>query len=252
MAGRSEALGDLAERVGPSSPLEPERPDSGRVECDTGGDPGSSHPTGFLTSSAGVSVEGVRSVHRARMGCVARVLQQLRDIVGPGHLIVEPGRDGVVRHRLDRALSSVTRRPSSGPATAGEVAAVVCVCRDAGVALVPQGGNTGLVGRKRPSRTARSCSVCGGWPGSAMSTRWAASSPPAPGRRWPTSRRPRPRPDGRTASISAAVTARRSGAPSPPTPVGSRCSAMAPRGRNSWAVRPCSGPARPSRTWAGS
>ena len=35
---------------------------------------------------------------------------------------------------------------SSVPVTPSEVAAVVAVCREAGVALVPQGGNTGLVG----------------------------------------------------------------------------------------------------------
>ena len=32
------------------------------------------------------------------------------------------------------------------PGDAAEVAAVVAVCKEAGVALVPQGGNTGLVG----------------------------------------------------------------------------------------------------------
>lgn len=36
------------------------------------------------------------------------------------------------------------------PATTGEVAAAVRLCRDAGVALVPQGGNSGMVGGATP------------------------------------------------------------------------------------------------------
>ena len=43
--------------------------------------------------------------------------------------------------RFNGAASAVIR-----PGNGGEVGAVVELCRDAGVALVPQGGNTGLVG----------------------------------------------------------------------------------------------------------
>ncbi len=78
-----------------------------------------------------------------------RVLRQLRDIVGPGHLIVEP--DVMASYAIDwtgRFVGQPTAvvRPGDGR----EVAAVVSLCKDAGVALVPQGGNTGLVGGSVP------------------------------------------------------------------------------------------------------
>lgn len=78
-----------------------------------------------------------------------RVLRQLRDIVGPGHLIVEP--EVMASYAIDwtgRFVGQPTAvvRPGDGR----EVAAVVSLCKDAGVALVPQGGNTGLVGGSVP------------------------------------------------------------------------------------------------------
>ncbi len=42
-------------------------------------------------------------------------------------------------------------RPCCAPADTGEVAAVLGLCREAGVPVVPQGGNTGLVGGGVPS-----------------------------------------------------------------------------------------------------
>ena len=164
-----------------------------------------------------------------------RVLQQLRDIVGSGQLVVEP--DVMASYAIDwtgRFIGQPTAVVRPGDSR--EVAAVVALCREAGVALVPQGGNTGLVGGSVPLEGEVVLSLRRLAGRHATWTRWVASSPPAPGRRWPTCRRPQQLPAGRTASISAVVTARRSVAPSPPTPVGSRCSAMAPRGRSSWAV----------------
>ena len=78
-----------------------------------------------------------------------RVLRQLRDIVGPGHLIVDP--DVMASYAIDwtgRFVGQPTAvvRPGDGR----EVAAVVSLCKDASVALVPQGGNTGLVGGSVP------------------------------------------------------------------------------------------------------
>ncbi len=73
------------------------------------------------------------------------VLQQLREIVGSEHLVDEP--EITASYAVDFTgrfvghSSAVVR-----PGDAGEVAAVVAVCKEGGVALVPQGGNTGLVG----------------------------------------------------------------------------------------------------------
>ncbi|MGP0031829.1 MAG: FAD-binding oxidoreductase [Acidimicrobiales bacterium] len=74
-----------------------------------------------------------------------RVVESLRGIVGRGHVLVEPdvtasyGIDWTGRFR--GAPAAVVR-----PGDSAEVAAVLDQCRAAGIALVPQGGNTGLVG----------------------------------------------------------------------------------------------------------
>jgi FAD/FMN-containing dehydrogenase len=69
---------------------------------------------------------------------------QLVDIVGAPHVIVDP--DIVAGYLVDwtrrfRGDSTAVVRP----ADAAEVAATLAACRRAGVAVVPQGGNTGLV-----------------------------------------------------------------------------------------------------------
>lgn len=46
------------------------------------------------------------------------------------------------------------------PATVEAVAAVVRICVQAGVAVVPQGGNTGLCGGATPLETGRSVVLC--------------------------------------------------------------------------------------------
>ncbi len=66
-------------------------------------------------------------------------------MVGSPHVIDDP--DVMGSYTVDwtgrfRGAASAVLRPGDGP----EVAAVVQLCREAGVALVPQGGNTGLVG----------------------------------------------------------------------------------------------------------
>ncbi|MGB7052491.1 MAG: FAD-binding protein, partial [Acidimicrobiales bacterium] len=78
------------------------------------------------------------------MRAVTEVLDLLRNVAGP-HVIVDP--DVVASYTTDWTgrfvgHSSAVVRPGSTE----EVAAVVETCRDLGVALVPQGGNTGLVG----------------------------------------------------------------------------------------------------------
>jgi FAD/FMN-containing dehydrogenase len=74
-----------------------------------------------------------------------RFVDHLRDIVGARHVITDPdvkasyGIDWTVRFQ---GMPLTVVRPSD----AAEMAAVVALCADAGIAIVPQGGNTGLVG----------------------------------------------------------------------------------------------------------
>ena len=75
---------------------------------------------------------------------LASVIQAIREVVGPKGWIddaadVEPY---LIEERglFHGACAGVVR-----PATTAEVAAVVAICAEAGVAVVPQGGNTGLV-----------------------------------------------------------------------------------------------------------
>jgi FAD/FMN-containing dehydrogenase len=78
-----------------------------------------------------------------------RVMAQLRDVVGADHLVTED--DVMASYGIDWT-GRFSGRPSVviRPADTLEVAAVVVRCREAGVALVPQGGNTGLVGGSVP------------------------------------------------------------------------------------------------------
>ncbi len=72
------------------------------------------------------------------------LLQQLRTAVGSGHVVTDGDRSAWERdwRRRWHGSSLAVVRPGS----TAEVAAVVRACAAAGVAIVPQGGNTGLVG----------------------------------------------------------------------------------------------------------
>ena len=74
-----------------------------------------------------------------------RVLRHLRDIVGSEQVVVEP--EVMASYAVDWT-GRFTGQPTAvvRPGDGREVAAVVALCKEAGVALVPQGGNTGLVG----------------------------------------------------------------------------------------------------------
>jgi FAD/FMN-containing dehydrogenase len=72
-------------------------------------------------------------------------MEELGAAVGPAHVVDEP--EVMASYGIDwtgrfRGHPSAVVRPGDG----AEVAEVVAVCKEAGVALVPQGGNTGLVG----------------------------------------------------------------------------------------------------------
>ena len=73
------------------------------------------------------------------------VLRDLVDIVGPTHVVTDP--DATAPATTDWTGRFVGSTPALvRPGSADEAAAVLDVCRRHGVALVPQGGNTGLVG----------------------------------------------------------------------------------------------------------
>ena len=80
---------------------------------------------------------------------IASLRQQLADSVGAANLLVDPEdtarylRDA--RDRYQGSTLAVVR-----PASTAEVAAVVAGCAAAGVAIVPQGGNTGMCGGATP------------------------------------------------------------------------------------------------------
>jgi len=85
------------------------------------------------------------------------LLDALRVAVGPAHVLTDPDvTAGQVRDwtgRFTGSTPAVVR-----PGSVDEVAAVLRVCCDAGAAVVPQGGNTGLVGGSVPC-TAKCCST---------------------------------------------------------------------------------------------
>jgi FAD/FMN-containing dehydrogenase len=73
----------------------------------------------------------------------------LADIAGPGHVLVEPGLREPYETDWSRRFGAAARLIVR-PADTAQVAAVVRACADAGAAIVPQGGNTGLVGAGVP------------------------------------------------------------------------------------------------------
>lgn len=79
----------------------------------------------------------------------ATVLTRLRDAVGERHVVVDPqvlaGRSRDFTGRYVGTAAALVR-----PGSTAEVAALVAVARAEGIALVTQGGNTGLVGGSVP------------------------------------------------------------------------------------------------------
>jgi FAD/FMN-containing dehydrogenase len=74
---------------------------------------------------------------------------RLAELVGERHVLADPeltaGYERDVTGRFGGSAAAVVR-----PGSTAEVAAVVAACAEAGAALVPQGGNTGLVGGQVP------------------------------------------------------------------------------------------------------
>jgi FAD/FMN-containing dehydrogenase len=81
---------------------------------------------------------------------VPDLLTDLRDAVGPAHVLTEPA--DVAAYATDwRGAYGGTPLAVVRPASTAEVSAVVRLAHDAGVAIVPQGGNTGMCGGAVPS-----------------------------------------------------------------------------------------------------
>jgi FAD/FMN-containing dehydrogenase len=69
----------------------------------------------------------------------------LAEVVGAGHVLCDPDLRAPYETDWTRRWSAAARLVVR-PADAAEVAAVLTACRRAGAPVVPQGGNTGLVG----------------------------------------------------------------------------------------------------------
>jgi FAD/FMN-containing dehydrogenase len=92
------------------------------------------------------------------MSLAPDVLADLRDVVGDAHVLTAP--DLTESYAVDwtgrfRGLAAAVVRPGA----VDEVSAVVRVCAAAGAAIVPQGGNTGLVGGSVPLAGEVVCSL---------------------------------------------------------------------------------------------
>jgi len=76
-------------------------------------------------------------------------LERLRAVVGDEHVLTDPdlraGYESDWTRRYHGETPAIIR-----PASVAEVSAVVRLCREAGAPLIPQGGNTGLVGGSVP------------------------------------------------------------------------------------------------------
>ncbi len=73
------------------------------------------------------------------------LISRLSEILGDGHLLTDPADMAAYLHE-ERSSYDSRALAVARPATSQEVAATVKACAQAGVSLVPQGGNTGLVG----------------------------------------------------------------------------------------------------------
>jgi FAD/FMN-containing dehydrogenase len=80
----------------------------------------------------------------------ADLISRLKTIVGPAHVLHEHAdMDGFLREPRD--LFKGHAQCVVRPASTAEVAAIVRLCHETRTAIVPQGGNTGLVGGQIPS-----------------------------------------------------------------------------------------------------
>ncbi|MEZ5251951.1 MAG: hypothetical protein R2713_22925 [Ilumatobacteraceae bacterium] len=179
------------------------------------------------------------------------VVRELAEVVGSAHVVTDP--ELLAAHVVDwtgrfRGHSPAMVRPGS----TAEVAGVLDVCRRHQVALVPQGGNTGMVGGGVRRSPANSCCRRSGSRPPATSTSPPGRSPSGPGSRSRPCNWRLLRPGCATPSTSGRVVRPRSADRSPRTPVASTCSATAAHANSSSGWRRCSAPAMSSAGCRGS
>ena len=82
------------------------------------------------------------------MNAAAGALERIVAVVGPAGIVSSDAAAGMLvdERRLFRGAALGVVRPAS----AAEVAAVIRICREARLAVVPQGGNTGYCGGATP------------------------------------------------------------------------------------------------------
>ncbi|HAS09197.1 MAG TPA: hypothetical protein DCS55_01555 [Acidimicrobiaceae bacterium] len=97
------------------------------------------------TSGAGTPADRTGHTWQVEDHRLRSMLRALRSVVGDEHVLVDP--DVVASHVVDWTGGFVGSSPAVvRPGSTDEVAEVVAACRRDRIALVPQGGNTGLVG----------------------------------------------------------------------------------------------------------
>jgi FAD/FMN-containing dehydrogenase len=85
------------------------------------------------------------------MGGADHLIDDLLEVVGPDHVLTEPDMTaGYIRDWTGRWTGET--RAVVRPGSVEEVQGVVRICQESGTPLVPQGGNTGLVGGSIPHR----------------------------------------------------------------------------------------------------
>jgi D-lactate dehydrogenase (cytochrome) len=78
------------------------------------------------------------------------IQQRLAELLGPSGLIADPAAMAPYLEE-ERGLFHGKARLVARPASTGELAELVRICAQAGIGIVPQGGNTGLCGGASPS-----------------------------------------------------------------------------------------------------
>jgi len=86
------------------------------------------------------------------------ILEEFDSIVGPGGLVTDD--NDLAPHLTEwRGLYSGRTPVMLMPADTAEVAAVLRICQARGIGVVPQGGNTGLVGGAIPHSTPQAAQI---------------------------------------------------------------------------------------------
>lgn len=97
-----------------------------------------------------LSQPGAQSGTIADAGMRERALANMAGIVGAAHALADPEQQLPYLHEL-RGIYNGAAALVLRPGSVQEVADVVSIANDAGIGIVPQGGNTGLVGGQIPS-----------------------------------------------------------------------------------------------------